>query len=76
MELNLEDIEDNQLWPILVDIVHSLVMYKPHKQYISDLLEKEPPPDPELLSLNLGITLGETLVILKELLQEKSKYKD
>ncbi|WP_455367905.1 hypothetical protein [[Eubacterium] cellulosolvens] len=73
MQLDLENIQDNPLWKILVDTVHTMIMYKPHKQYISELLTQVDNVDPENLSLRLGIPLGETLVILKELDIEKKK---
>ncbi len=73
LQLDLENIQDNPLWKILVETVHTMIMYKPHKRYISELLTQEENMDPEGLSLRLGIPLGETLVILKEIDIEKKK---
>jgi hypothetical protein len=67
LPVGFEEYEGNPLWPILVETVHSLTMYKYHKRYVSNvLLHEEPEITPEGLSLKLGIPLGEALVILYE----------
>jgi hypothetical protein len=73
LHIDLNRIEENPLWQILVDTVHSLAIYKPHKEYISELLKENPKVDAETLSVKLRISLGETIVILKELEKELKK---
>jgi|Deesub1362B_J571_1020462.scaffolds.fasta_scaffold23749_2 hypothetical protein len=63
-----QDYLKNPLWKVLVETVHSLVMYPHHKAYIRDVvLSENPEITPEQLSAKLGIPLGEALVILYEL---------
>ncbi|HIE14902.1 TPA: hypothetical protein EYP70_06480 [Candidatus Bathyarchaeota archaeon] len=58
----------NPLWPILVETVHSLTMYPYHKNYVSEkIMQEEPEITPRELSVKLGITFGEALVILYEI---------
>jgi hypothetical protein len=62
---------DNPLWNILVDTVHAMIMYPHHKGYVRDIILLERPEImPEDLALNLGIPLGEAIVILDELKSE------
>ena len=62
------DYEDNPLWPILVETVHSMVMYPHHKAYVRDtILRENPDVSPQDLALRLNMPLGEALVILHEL---------
>jgi len=59
---------DDPLWPILVETVHSMVMYPHHKAYAADrLLNEHPNITPRRLAAELGISLGEALVILYEI---------
>jgi len=63
-----EDFVNNPLWPILVDTVHSMVMYPHHKAYTRDvILVEQPHITAKDLALKLSISLGESLVILYEL---------
>lgn len=63
----------NPLWAILVDTVHSLVMYPHHKSFVRDVvLVEEPDIRAEDLALKLNISLGESLVILFELQKSKT----
>ena len=72
VNVSLEKYTKNKLWPILVETVHSLVMYPHHKGYTRDvILNEEPDIKPEELSIDLGISLGEALVILYELRNQK-----
>jgi transcription initiation factor IIE alpha subunit len=69
-----EEYLENPLWKILVDTVHSLVMYPHHKAYVRDaVLSEIPEITPEQLAARLGISLGEALVILYELREENTK---
>lgn len=66
------NITENELWPILVDTVQSLILYQHHKAYIRDvLLPEKPESSPHDLTSDLGISLGEAMVILYELRQEE-----
>ncbi len=63
-----QDYANNPLWPILVDTVHTIVMYPHHKAYVRDvLLNEKPDVTAQELALRLNISLGESLVILSEL---------
>jgi len=60
------------LWPVLVELVHSLTMYRFHKRYISNVLLNETPDiTPSELSTRLRIPFGEAIVILHEIRGEK-----
>ncbi|MCW4020155.1 MAG: hypothetical protein NWF14_02860 [Candidatus Bathyarchaeota archaeon] len=60
------------LWPILVETVHSIVMYPHHKAYVADrMLNEHPNIKPGTLAVELGISLGEALVILYEIKKER-----
>ena len=62
----------NELWPILVETVHSLVMYPNHKAYTREaILSEKPETPPSDLAARLKISLGEALVILHELDEER-----
>jgi len=66
--MSWEDYVNNSLWPILVDTVHSMVMYPHHKSYARDVvLAEQPQTNAKELALKLNISLGESLVILSEL---------
>jgi hypothetical protein len=70
------NIIENELWPILVDTVQSLILYQHHKAYVRDvLLPDKPECSPHDLTIELGISLGEAMVILYELGQEEAKLK-
>ena len=65
------EFSDNILWPILIETVHTLILYPHHKAYVRDvILHEKPNISPPDLAANLGISLGEAIVILHELLQE------
>ncbi len=69
--MNVE-LERNPLWLILVEAVHALPMYPSHKAYVRDTLILESPDiSAEELSLRLDIPLGEAMVILHEIEEEK-----
>jgi len=61
------------MWPILVDTVHSMTMYPHHKAYVRDVvLVEQPNIRAKDLALKLGISLGESMVILYELQKSKT----
>jgi len=68
---DVEDVESQPLWPILIETVHALTMYRYHKRYISTVvLNEKPDITSKRLSLELRMPLGEALVILHELRAE------
>jgi hypothetical protein len=70
--MNLEDCVKEKLWSILVETVHSLVMYPNHKAYTREvILSERPETMPMDLAARLKISLGEALVIIYELAEEK-----
>ncbi|MEM2518605.1 MAG: hypothetical protein QXO49_06605 [Candidatus Bathyarchaeia archaeon] len=70
--MSLEEYAKEKLWPILVETVHAMVMYPHHKAYTRDvLLHEKPDITPIELASRLGIPLGEALVILYELKNER-----
>jgi len=74
--MSWEDYVNNPLWPILVDTVHSIVMYPHHKAYVRDIvLAEQPNINARDLALKLNISLGESLVILYELQKSKKENK-
>ena len=71
--MSYEQYSKNELWPILVETVHSLVMYPSHKAYTREaILAEKPNIEPADLSSRLNISLGEAIVILAELNGEKT----
>lgn len=72
MPMNLEELTKEKLWLILVDTVHKAVMYPSHKAYIRDvILRDKPDVTPTELANRLNMPLGEALVILDELSEER-----
>ena len=72
MSMNLEEFTKEKLWLILVDTVHKAVMYPSHKAYIRDvILRDKPDVTPTELATRLNMPLGEALVILDELSEER-----
>ena len=68
------ELERNPLWLILVETIHALPMYPSHKAYVRDTLILESPDiSAEELSLRLDIPLGEAMVILHEIEEEKKR---
>mgnify|MGYP001037763767 CR=1 FL=1 len=70
--MSLEEYTKEKLWPILIETVHSLVMYSNHKAYTREaILNEKPSITPPELAARLKIPLGEALVILHELANER-----
>ena len=68
----LEECTKEKLWLILVDTVHTAVMYPNHKAYIRDVILREKPDvTPTELANRLNMSFGEALVILDELGAER-----
>jgi len=61
-----------KLWAILVETVHASVMYPSHKAYTRDeILREKPDITASELANRLNMPLGEALVILNELAEER-----
>jgi hypothetical protein len=68
------ELDRNPLWLILVETVHTLPMYLSHKAYVRDrILFEVSIISPEELSTRLDIPLGEAMVILHELNEERKE---
>jgi len=71
--MSWEQYLNDPLWQILVDTVHSMVMFPHHRAYVRDVvLVEHPQITAEDLALKLDISLGESLVILYELQKSKA----
>ena len=74
--MSIEEYLNNPLWPILVETVHTIVLYPHHKFYIQSVfLSEKPDVSPQDLALALNVSLGEAMVILYELQREKEQIK-
>jgi hypothetical protein len=72
--LSEEEYVSNPLWAVLIETVHTIVMYPHHKHYAQSVfLNERPNASSQDLALNLGISLGEAMVILFELNHEKKE---
>jgi len=77
MSVELERYFRDPLWPVLVEVVHSLTMYKFHKKYVSNVLLNESPDiTPSDLSTRMRIPFGEAVVILHEIRSERKASKE
>ncbi len=70
--MSLEEYTREKLWPILVETVHASVMYPSRKAYTRDMIlpEKADITSTELVA-RLNMPLGEAIVILYELAEER-----
>ena len=69
-----EEHVNNPLWAVLIETVHTITMYPHHKHYTQSVfLNDKPNASPRDLALNLGISLGEAMVIFYELNLEKKE---
>jgi len=67
-----EDLKKSPLWSLLVETAHALPLYKSHKTYTKTTIITEMPKIlPEELSRRLGMPLGEAIVILDELANDR-----
>jgi len=70
--VEFESLAKETLWPILVETVHSLVMFPNHKTYTRDVILAERPDITSAdLAARLKISLGEAMVLLFELSEER-----
>jgi len=69
--MQLDDCAKDALWPILVETVHSLIMFPSHKAYAREVILTEKPETTAAdLAARLKISVGEALVALYELHME------
>lgn len=70
--MSVEEYTKQTLWPILIETVHAMIMYPNHKAYTRDVIL---PEKPEItvaeLAVRLKMPLGEAVVILHELSEER-----
>jgi hypothetical protein len=70
--MDLEEYSKEKLWQLLVETVHASVMYPTHKAYTrGSILPLKADVTASELAERLGMPLGEALVILSELLEER-----
>jgi hypothetical protein len=70
--MNLEEYTKEKLWQLLVETVHASVMYPTHKAYTRDnILPQKADVTANELAQRLGMPLGEALVIISELTQDR-----
>jgi transcription initiation factor IIE alpha subunit len=70
--MTLEEYVKEKLWYILVETVHASVMYPSHKAYTRKaILPEKPEITSAELATRLNMPLGESLVILYELAEER-----
>ena len=68
----MEEYTKEKLWQLLIEAVHASVMYPTHKAYTRDnILPQQADISAVELAERLGMPLGEALVILGELTQER-----
>jgi hypothetical protein len=70
--MNLEEYSKEKLWQLLVEAVHASVMYPTHKAYTRDsILPQKADVKANELAERLDMPLGEALVILSELAEDR-----
>ena len=70
--MSLEEYMKEKLWPVLVETVHASVMYPSHKAYTREMILNEKPEiTASELANRMSMSLGEALVILYELAEER-----
>ncbi len=70
--MNLDDYTKEKLWQLLIEAVHASVMYPTHKAYTREnILPQKADVTANELAERLGMPLGEALVILSELTEER-----
>jgi hypothetical protein len=70
--MSVEEYMKEKLWSILVETVHASVMYPTHKAYTREkILQEKPDITASELANRLNMPLGEALVVLHELEEER-----
>ena len=68
----MEEYTKEKLWLLLVETVHAAVMYPSHKAYTREaILREKPDITPVELANRLNMPVGEALVFLYELAEER-----
>jgi len=68
----LDEYSKEQLWKMLVDVVHGSFMYASHKAYVRDqILPSQPDVSALEVAQRLSVPLSEAIVILEELAEAK-----
>ena len=71
--MDLVEFTKEKLWQLLVEAVHASVMYPTHKAYTRDsILPQKADVSAKELAERLGMPLGEAIVILSELREERT----
>ena len=69
--MDLEEWTKEKLWNLLVETVHTSVMYPSRKAYIRDnVIREKPEVTSSELAVRFNMSLGEAIVILEELKAE------
>jgi len=72
MHMSLEEYPKEKLWLILIETVHASVMYPSRKAYTREtMLREKPDITAAALANRMNMPLGEALVILHELAEER-----
>ena len=72
MPMNLDEYSKEKLWQLLVEAVHASVMYPTHKAYTRDkILPEKADVSADELAERLNMPLGEAIIILNELTDER-----
>ena len=67
----------DELWKVLIETVHAMIMYPHHKGYVRDaILSEKPDITPQELAVRMNVPLGESLIILDELKKNQKNKKD
>ena len=70
--MSVEEYMKEKLWPVLVETIHASVMYPSHKAYTREMiLQEKPDITASELASRMSMPLGEALVILHELAEER-----
>jgi hypothetical protein len=71
--MSLDEFSKEKLQSLLAEAVHALVLYPSHKAYIRDvILPEKPEITASELAARLNMPVGEAMVILAELVSEKT----
>ena len=70
--MSLVGYSEDEIWLILVETVHAAVMYPAHKSYTrEEIIRENPDINPAELAARMNMSLGEAIVILHELAEER-----
>ncbi len=70
--MSSEEYIKEKLWSLLVETVHASVMYPTHKAYTREtILQEKPDITATELANRMNMPLGEAIVILRELEEER-----